>query len=1097
MGLKRMLSNKENALAGKLEKMLIAALLSYRDRQSTDTQSKISKDRIKFFAHIMARGLYQMDNTMLVERGAWKVLPPDVREIILSRSKVDKAIIDDVLAPKLFALLIEYVEKKLTARQAAFFAQRLIPYEVAKKLSKDESITEADAVKFIMYYSTGVAEAVRLYKERLAKMKKEFSKELARGKLSLDEIDFFAYSYKENTADAIRGFLDKIEELKNIFKAELESGLVTMYLLRSFSRRGRLVDAEGFVRNYLKSVETEAAKNTISPGTVHYTVFNNQDAAAAVAAFRRDVDELKIKFAGEINSGVLLRSEIIRIRRAHPKLATAEEAIRIFLSNVKLLTEKYAAQLNKSKKERELVPSVMRRFAFNSPEDPVSAIDDYLEKVNGLKAQYAQEIKDGRMSLRTIADIVAHFSENAEQKINKFLRKHPAKNSVIPQATNGIQLGKARVPYEHILLSAVPVEGKTLEVQMNNLLSNVDKALKEKGCDRNSVFKQAVFLKNLADKDKCREIMGEHYGRAPPPATSYIIQAPANGELLSIEVMAIPKSSTASIERVDGNVTIVKDSGIKWAYISGLEPDSDIKDTYKQAADVFARMRKTLADHGFKFENILRTWIYQGHITDKDDDGQQRYDKMNEARWNLFKTGDAGNEIKFLEAFIRRQLPEGVFPYPASTGIDMNNGSFVMECVAISTDRNDIEVFPIENPRQTSVYKYEKKELFGKKINPLFSRGMAFVMGNSQCIFVSGTASIIKGLSIGSDAAVQTEEAIENVRLVLNEAGAGLKDIAQLRVYVKYQSDYEKVKRILDAKFDKTPRIDVIAGVCRQDLLVEIEAIAYTKAAERPKPLPDTKKIELRSLTTPSDVPRPALKPTRKTATAQAAAVVDGKTKEPIVFLRKIVDTKELTQNMIEGILSALFSNKKPTFAFSRKLKGLELEQLSLLVEQLNKWKEATAKKNPKMKKLLDNFTVFTYDDLTIELGTRGIDVNDKDGLIFTYEPQPKEETGKLGSAIRRVYITEPEKGFPTEYYYPLLEMVTVSVAKELLGWDEQQLKDAMVDSGITIDVFGIEPYIDDKTGILIFNILPKMELYDNSSRINRYTRLLQFLRAA
>jgi hypothetical protein len=217
----------------------------------------------------------------------------------------------------------------------------------------------------------------------------------------------------------------------------------------------------------------------------------------------------------------------------------------------------------------------------------------------------------------------------------------------------------------------------------------------------------------------------------------------------------------------------------------------------------------------------------------------------------------------------------------------------------------------------------------------------------------------------------------------------------------------------------------------------------------------------------------------------------------PARFLRDIGGIEELTQNMIEGILSALFSNKKPTFAFDRKLKGLESKQLSLLVGQLNRWKEAMANKNPKMKKLLDNFTAFTYDDLTAELGNRGIDVNGKDNLIFTYEPQPKEETGKLSSAIRRVYIIEPENGFPADYYYPLLEMVTVSLAKELLQWDGSQIKEALAVSGITMDTFGIAAAIDEKLGILIFKVLPKMVRYDTNERVDRYTKLLRFLRSA
>ena len=221
---------------------------------------------------------------------------------------------------------------------------------------------------------------------------------------------------------------------------------------------------------------------------------------------------------------------------------------------------------------------------------------------------------------------------------------------------------------------------------------------------------------------------------------------------------------------------------------------------------------------------------------------------------------------------------------------------------------------------------------------------------------------------------------------------------------------------------------------------------------------------------------------------------------EPVQFLRDIVNPQELTQNMIEGILSALFSNKKLTLAFSKKLKGLESVQLRALVQQLRKWKESTAQKNSRMKALLDNFTILEYDNLKAALEESRIDVNAKDGLIFTYAPKPKDESkdaANIGSAVRRVYIVEQEGGFPSNYYYPLLEMVTVSLAKELLQWDESRLKEALAASKINKDTFGIETAVDKRSGVLIFKVLPRIERYDNNSRIDRYTRLVQFLRSA
>ena len=229
--------------------------------------------------------------------------------------------------------------------------------------------------------------------------------------------------------------------------------------------------------------------------------------------------------------------------------------------------------------------------------------------------------------------------------------------------------------------------------------------------------------------------------------------------------------------------------------------------------------------------------------------------------------------------------------------------------------------------------------------------------------------------------------------------------------------------------------------------------------------------------------------------TEYAAAISD-----PGKFLRNIVDTKELTQNMIEGILSQLFSNKKLTLAFSRKLSGLQSKQLGALLKQLNKWKESTARGNAKMKSLLDNFTILEYDDLKAELDRRGIDARAKDAVILTYAPKPEDgssDTSSLGGAVRPVYIIEETGAFPADFYYPLLEMVTVSLAKELLRWNKVELKEALIASNITTDNFGIDAAMDERSGALVFRVLPRMKRYNNSDRVDRYTRLIQFLRAA
>jgi enamine deaminase RidA (YjgF/YER057c/UK114 family) len=146
---------------------------------------------------------------------------------------------------------------------------------------------------------------------------------------------------------------------------------------------------------------------------------------------------------------------------------------------------------------------------------------------------------------------------------------------------------------------------------------------------------------------------------------------------------------------------------------------------------------------------------------------------------------------------------------------------------------------PLENPRQTSAFDYHAKY---SPQSPKFSRAMAVVQGRFVSTLVSGTASIVDAQTCHpGDVVRQTEQTIENIeRLIAPEnfarhgmpgAGATLRDIAKLRVYVKHPEDYEKCREVCERLLPRVPAIYLEADVCRADLLVEIEAVAFSPYA--------------------------------------------------------------------------------------------------------------------------------------------------------------------------------------------------------------------------------------------------------------------------
>lgn len=137
----------------------------------------------------------------------------------------------------------------------------------------------------------------------------------------------------------------------------------------------------------------------------------------------------------------------------------------------------------------------------------------------------------------------------------------------------------------------------------------------------------------------------------------------------------------------------------------------------------------------------------------------------------------------------------------------------------------------IENPRQTSAYQYPPQ--YGPR-SPTFSRATLVTMAGRDVLFISGTASIVGHATLHPDDVVaQTRETVTNIEAVLAEANAASRkthfDLASLhyKVYLRHASDLDAVRAELARLVgSELHAIYLQADVCRQDLLLEIEATA-------------------------------------------------------------------------------------------------------------------------------------------------------------------------------------------------------------------------------------------------------------------------------
>jgi chorismate lyase / 3-hydroxybenzoate synthase len=136
----------------------------------------------------------------------------------------------------------------------------------------------------------------------------------------------------------------------------------------------------------------------------------------------------------------------------------------------------------------------------------------------------------------------------------------------------------------------------------------------------------------------------------------------------------------------------------------------------------------------------------------------------------------------------------------------------------------------IENPRQTSAYHYPRK--FGRH-SPIFSRACVWGEPGRGRLFVSGTASIVGHETIHrGDVVAQTRETMINIGALLEEANRIVGsshyslNCLKLKVYVRQPSDLAAIEATLSELLNPAAAIVYLqADVCREDLLVEIEAV--------------------------------------------------------------------------------------------------------------------------------------------------------------------------------------------------------------------------------------------------------------------------------
>lgn len=317
-----------------------------------------------------------------------------------------------------------------------------------------------------------------------------------------------------------------------------------------------------------------------------------------------------------------------------------------------------------------------------------------------------------------------------------------------------------------------------------------------------------VFFDNPADREEYHgrlcEIEKEVQRVFPErmPVVSYVAQAPCGGGMI-MEVHEWNAAEAVTVKRNHDYLTIEHRSG-KYLFMS---------------VGSLGRVESVLKAEGMPVSSIVRQWNYIEDIVGMSEAGHQNYQDFNDARTRFYNT------VEWTDG------------YPAATGIGTVQGGVRIDADALAVYDDSVRVYPLDNPLQVPAHAYSQKVLLGggNKTTPKFERAKAVVYPQGMMIYVSGTAAIRGEESLaGVGVEKQAVATLENITYLIshrNLTGAGINInreacLQYLRVYLKRTEDEACVRSILEKACPGLPVACVVADVCRDELLIEMEGVA-------------------------------------------------------------------------------------------------------------------------------------------------------------------------------------------------------------------------------------------------------------------------------
>lgn len=316
------------------------------------------------------------------------------------------------------------------------------------------------------------------------------------------------------------------------------------------------------------------------------------------------------------------------------------------------------------------------------------------------------------------------------------------------------------------------------------------------------------------------------------PLVSYVAQRSLDSGLV-MESQCVSRENSALVREhlsVEGvrYFTVETVEG-KRLFTEGILPSSIDAPILAQSEEVLAKLGAVLAAEGMDINTIVRQWNYIERITHvpEEEGANQHYQDFNDARSHFYaKTEWKGG-------------------YPAATGIGTSHGGIMVEVDAVVLKCRKCAAVALDNALQVAAHDYSQNVLIGvadkifrHKTTPKFERAKAVVSPDSGLqVYISGTAAI-RGEASLTNVGIeqQTVTTLENIEYLIsrkNLSKHGIKaektpEIQIFRVYLKAESLLDPARKIVCERYPQVAALYVLTDVCRDELLIEIEGVAFT-----------------------------------------------------------------------------------------------------------------------------------------------------------------------------------------------------------------------------------------------------------------------------